>query len=90
MTEIVGAIDKDKFELPEFRSSLQISLTKGKDKFYNNMNNYMKTVKKFFQLLQQHDPTVMILAWDSSLKNDPITKIDELTIEKFEKFYSTN
>ena len=90
LTDIVGAIDQDKYAVPAFRGSLQISLTEGKNEPYNNENNYMLTVRKFFLLLQQLDPTVMIMAWDLSIKNDPITKVEELTTDKFEKFYSIN
>ena len=90
MADIVAAIDKDKYEVPEYQTSVQISLTEGKETIYNDANSYIKTVRKFFQLLQQHDPTVMILAWNSSLHNDPITNSEELTIERFEKFYSIN
>ena len=90
MTDIVEAIDQDKYAVPAFRGSIQISLTEGKDTTYDNENTYIPTVKKFFQLLKQLDPTVMIMAWDSSIKNDPITMVEELTKDKFEKFYSIN
>jgi hypothetical protein len=91
LNKVVDAIDKEKYTVPEFRSTLQISLVEGNRREFNRTHNYLETFKEFYTLLKQQDPTVMILAWDVSLNKNPITSMDDIPdFNTFEKYYTFN